>query len=102
MRLTGPVPIEDEEFASLSAGAFANYLVSGLAVLIIIWLALRSFKLVASVVAAVLMGLAITAAIGILLVGAFNPISLAFAVLSVGLGADFAIQTLHPLPDGTP
>jgi hopanoid biosynthesis associated RND transporter like protein HpnN len=92
VRLTGPVPIEDKEFASLSAGAAANYLVSGLAVLVIIWLALRSFKLVASVTAAVLMGLAITAAIGLLLVGAFNPISLAFAVLSVGLGADFAIQ----------
>ena len=37
-------------------------------------------------------GLAITAAVGLLVVGAFNPISLAFAVLCVGLGADFAIQ----------
>jgi uncharacterized protein len=37
-------------------------------------------------------GLAITAAGGILMVGALNPISLAFAVLFVGLGADFAIQ----------
>jgi hopanoid biosynthesis associated RND transporter like protein HpnN len=34
----------------------------------------------------------ITAATGILLVGAFNPISIAFAVLFVGIGADFAIQ----------
>ena len=37
-------------------------------------------------------GLIVTAALGIVLVGGFNPISLAFAVLFVGLGADFAIQ----------
>ena len=33
-----------------------------------------------------------TAALGLLLAGSFNPISVAFAVLFVGLGADFAIQ----------
>src|SRR5229473_1612824 len=37
-------------------------------------------------------GLVVTAAIGLMLVGALNPISLAFGVLFVGLGADFAIQ----------
>ena len=40
----------------------------------------------------ILIGLVITAAAGLALVGAFNPISVAFAVLFVGLGADFAIQ----------
>jgi uncharacterized protein len=39
-----------------------------------------------------LVGLAVTAALGLMLVGALNPISVAFAVLCVGLGADFAIQ----------
>jgi uncharacterized protein len=37
-------------------------------------------------------GLAISAAAGLLLVGAFNLISIAFFVLFVGLGVDFAIQ----------
>ena len=37
-------------------------------------------------------GFAVTAAVGLLLVGAFNLISIAFAVLFVGLGADFGIQ----------
>ena len=37
-------------------------------------------------------GLALTAAAGLLVVGAFNLISVAFAVLFVGLGADFGIQ----------
>ena len=61
-------------------------------VLIILAIALRSIGLVAAVVVNLAVGLAITAAGGILMVGALNPISLAFAVLFVGLGADFAIQ----------
>ena len=37
-------------------------------------------------------GLAITAALGLMMVGALNMISVAFAVLFVGLGVDFGIQ----------
>jgi hopanoid biosynthesis associated RND transporter like protein HpnN len=37
-------------------------------------------------------GLVITAALGLWMIGAFNPISIAFAVLFVGLGVDFGIQ----------
>ena len=61
-------------------------------VLVIIWIALRSIGLVAAVVVTLAAGLVMTAAAGIFMVGALNPISLAFAVLFVGLGADFAIQ----------
>ena len=92
VRLTGSVPIADDEFASLRDGAVLNGVVSGAIVLAILWLALRSIRLVAAVSATVLIGLAITAALGLWLVGALNPISVAFAVLFVGLGADFAIQ----------
>jgi hopanoid biosynthesis associated RND transporter like protein HpnN len=92
MRLTGPVPISDEEFASLQQGAVLNGVLSGLIVLAILWLALRSWRIVVPVGATVGVGLAVTAAVGILMVGALNPISVAFAVLFVGLGADFAIQ----------
>jgi uncharacterized protein len=92
VRLTGSVPIADDEFASLRDGAVLNGAISGAIVLIILWLALRSVRLVAAVAVTVLIGLAITAALGLRLVGALNPISVAFAVLFVGLGADFAIQ----------
>ena len=37
-------------------------------------------------------GLSITTAVGLMLVGSFNLISIAFAVLFVGLGVDFGIQ----------
>jgi hypothetical protein len=92
LRLTGPVPIVDQEFATLQQGALINGVVTAALVLAILWLALRSFKIVLAVSLTLGAGLAITAAVGLLIVGAFNPISLAFAVLCVGLGADFAIQ----------
>jgi len=92
VRLTGSIPIEDDELASLRDGAALNGVISGLIVLIILWLALRSIRLVAAVAVTVLIGLAVTAALGLRLVGALNPISVAFAVLFVGLGTDFAIQ----------
>jgi hopanoid biosynthesis associated RND transporter like protein HpnN len=92
LRLTGPVPIVEEEFASLQKGALINGVITAVCILLILWLALRSLKIVLAVSLTLGVGLAITAAAGLLIVGAFNPISLAFAVLCVGLGADFAIQ----------
>jgi uncharacterized protein len=90
--LTGPVIISDNEFAGVHEGIALNSAVTGAIVLIILWLALRSLRLVIAVAVNVGVGLLITAAGGLLMVGALNPISLAFAVLFVGLGADFAIQ----------
>ena len=90
--LTGPVPIADQEFASLRQGVWFNAAVTGGIILVVLWLALRSVRIVSAVVVTVLAGLLVTAALGLFLVGSFNPISVAFAFLFVGLGADFAIQ----------
>ncbi len=90
--LTGPVIISDKEFAGVHEGIVFNSVVTGVIILVILWLALRSLRLVGAVAVNLAAGLVITAAGGILMVGALNPISLAFAVLFVGLGADFAIQ----------
>ncbi|HZT24941.1 MAG TPA: MMPL family transporter [Pseudolabrys sp.] len=92
VRLTGSVPIADEEFATISEGALPNLLATAAVVLIILWLALRSARIIAAVFATVAIGLAITAAAGLMMVGALNPISVAFAVLFVGIGVDFGIQ----------
>jgi uncharacterized protein len=92
VRLTGPVPIENEEFATVREGAALNGAVTLAVVLLILWMALRSFRIILAVVIALFIGLAITAALGLLMVGALNMISVAFAVLFVGLGVDFGIQ----------
>ena len=90
--LTGAAPVNDDQFATLSNGAALNGAGTALAVLVILWLALRSPRIILAVVLSLLAGLAMTAAAGLLLVGAFNLISVAFAVLFIGLGADFGIQ----------
>jgi uncharacterized protein len=92
VRLTGPVAIADEEYATLEEGAFVNTAVTIVVVLTILWLALRSFGIILAVAVSLLVGLSITAAIGLAIVGAVNLISVAFAVLFIGLGVDFGIQ----------
>ena len=92
VRITGQVPISDEEFSTVADGFGLNGLITAIVVLIIIYSALRSLKIVAAVFATVVAGLAITFAAGLALVGALNLISIAFAVLFVGIGVDFGIQ----------
>ena len=92
VRYTGSVPIADEEFATIQDGALVNALVTIAVVLVILWLALRSKRIILAVFLTVGVGLAITAAAGLLMVGALNLISVAFAVLFVGIGVDFGIQ----------
>jgi hopanoid biosynthesis associated RND transporter like protein HpnN len=92
VRLTGTVPIQDEEFGTLKEGAGANAVGTLAVVLIILYLALRSPKIILAVVATTLVGLVVTAALGLWMTGALNPISVAFAVLFVGIGIDFSIQ----------
>jgi uncharacterized protein len=90
--LTGTIPLSDAQLATLQQGVALNGLITGIIILIVLWLALRSVRIVLAVVVTIFIGLVATAALGLLLAGAFNPISLAFAMLFVGLGADFAIQ----------
>jgi uncharacterized protein len=86
LRLTGPVVISDDEFATLREGALRNGIITAAIVLAILWLALRSLRIVAAVAVTVGVGLAVASALGLMLVGALNPLSVAFAVLFVGLG----------------
>jgi uncharacterized protein len=92
VRLTGPVAIQDEEFGTLKENVMRNTIGTVLVVLAILWLALKSPKIIFAVFISIFVGLVITAALGLWLVGALNPISIAFAVLFVGIGVDFGIQ----------
>jgi len=92
VRLTGPVPLTDEEFATLADGAALNATAMLIAVGILLWIALRSLRLIAAIMASLAVGLIVTSAFGLLVFGTFNLISIAFAVLFVGLGVDFGIQ----------
>jgi len=90
--LTGEVPMNDDQFSVIRSSAVRDSLTALIGVLVILWLALRSFRLIAAVFFSLAVGLAATAALGLLMVGSFNLISIAFFVLFVGLGVDFGIQ----------
>ncbi|HEX9324348.1 MAG TPA: MMPL family transporter [Xanthobacteraceae bacterium] len=92
VRQTGLVPMGDDEFGTLKQNAGLNATAAIFAVLVILWLALRSFRIIFAVVLSISVGLAVSAAWGLFLVGALNLISVAFFVLFVGLGIDFGIQ----------
>lgn len=92
VRLTGPVPIANEEFSTVQDGAVVNGIGTILIVLVILWMALHSAKIIVAVFATLFVGLSITTAVGLMMVGSLNLLSIAFAVLFVGLGVDFGIQ----------
>jgi uncharacterized protein len=92
VRLTGPVALTDEEFATVKEGLLLNETITVAIVLLILWWALRSARIIFAVFANLVIGLSITAALGMMMVSALNLISVYFAVLFVGLGVDFGIQ----------
>ena len=92
VNLTGQVPMDDQQFSVIRHSALADTLTATLGVVIVLWLALRSWKIIVAVCFSLAVGLAATAALGLAMVGSFNLISIAFFVLFVGLGVDFGIQ----------
>lgn len=92
VRLTGQAAIEGEALKSVSKGAALGTGLALLAVALILLFALRSLRLVVAALVALLAGLTITAAFAALAVGTLNLISVAFAMLYIGLGIDYAIH----------
>ena len=92
VRLTGPVPIANEEYATVQDGAIVNGIGTILVVLVILWMALHSTKIISAVFLNLFIGLSLTTAVGLMMVGSLNLLSIAFAVLFIGLGVDFGIQ----------
>ncbi len=104
LRLTGEIPLSDEEFAGVTQGAAGETALSILLVVVLLWLGLRAFRLIFAIVVTLAAGLVLTAAFAAAAVGSLNVISVAFAVLFIGISVDFGIQftmryraTLHDL-----
>ena len=92
VRLTGTVPLQDEEFASLADRAALIGVLALTAIACMLWLAVRSPRLIGVIITTMLIGLVTAAAIGLAVFQRFNVISVAFIPLFVGLGIDFGIQ----------
>jgi hopanoid biosynthesis associated RND transporter like protein HpnN len=91
-RLTGSVVLQTEELDAVRGQAAMAGLASFLLVSAILFLALRSLRLILATLLTLAMGLACTAGFAALAIGHLNMISVTFAVLFIGLGVDFGIH----------
>ena len=92
IRITGPAAIKTEELTSVTKGAATAGMISLILVAFLLISGLRSLKLVASALITLIVGLIWTASFATMAIGFLNLISVAFAVLFIGLGIDFGIH----------
>lgn len=92
VRLTGSVVLSDEELRSVSRGMGLSVIIAFCLVAVILIAGLRSIWLVLSTLITLVTGLIYTAWFATVTVGELNLISVAFAILYIGLGVDFAIH----------
>lgn len=91
VRLTGSKALEHEELKQAFTGGLKAFMIGLLMVAVLLYLGLRSLRLVASAVITLLFGLLLTGTFAAAAVGHLNLISIAFSVLYVGLGIDYAL-----------
>ena len=95
--VTGNPALRSDELKSVSQGIGLAFLISFILVGFILIYALRSFALAACVLMTLIISILITAGFAALIYGQLNLVSVAFTVLMVGLGVDFAIHLLMHL-----
>jgi hopanoid biosynthesis associated RND transporter like protein HpnN len=92
VRLTGQIPLADEEFATVAEGTGIAGIMSIVLVTLLLLLALGSLRVVGATLITLLVGLVLTVGWAAISVHELNLISVAFAVMFVGIAVDFAIQ----------
>ncbi len=92
VRMTGDVALAYEEMGLVETQARAAGVASFLMVAALLFFALRSVRVVLAALASLVVGLVLTGAFAALTIGYLNLISVAFAVLFIGLGIDFGLH----------
>ena len=92
IRLTGATVLAHEEMLSVMKGTKTAIVLALALVTVIMLVGLGSARLALFTVISLVTGLLFTAAFATLTIGELNLISVAFAVLYIGLGVDFAIH----------
>jgi len=91
VRLTGTVAMEHEEIQTAFSGAGIAAFLALCVSAFLLWFALRSVRLVLATVISLAYGLLLTTAFAAISIGHLNLISVAFGVLYIGLGLDYAL-----------
>lgn len=105
--ITGEAKLSDEEFSTVAEGMVLGLGLSLALVTLWLILAVRSWRLILPILLTLIAGLLLTTGFAAIGVGTLNLISVAFAILFVGIAVDFAIQygvrfRSQVTDDGTP
>ena len=92
VRLTGQIPLNDEELATVAEGTSVSGVISVILVGILLFMALGSGRLVLAALLTLAVGFILTLGWATISIGELNMISVAFAVMFVGIAVDFSIQ----------
>jgi hopanoid biosynthesis associated RND transporter like protein HpnN len=92
IRITGGVALADDEFSSVAQGAAAGMVGSVLLITLWLFLAVHSWRLIVPILLTLGTGLVFTLTFAAVAVGTLNLVSVAFAILFIGIAVDFAIQ----------
>ncbi|MBU2853531.1 MMPL family transporter [Acidithiobacillus ferriphilus] len=90
--VTGGAVLDAEQLKTVSQGAAVSMALTLSLEIILLIIALRSLRLVSGVLIGLIAGMILTTAWALFFIGPFNLISVAFAILFIGLGVDFGIQ----------
>ncbi|MCP5180519.1 MAG: MMPL family transporter [Pseudomonadales bacterium] len=92
VRLTGEVPLANEEIGAALDGIGIAGSLSLVLLAVILGVGMRSARVIASIFAVLGVGVVWTLAFATLTVGSFNTLALVFVVMFFGLGVDFAVH----------
>ncbi|QNT77544.1 MMPL family transporter [Entomobacter blattae] len=92
IHITGQVQINDEEFSTVAQGMVSGLLVSFGLVSLWLFLAVKTWRVILPILFSLVMGLLFTTGFAAIWEGTLNLISVAFAILYIGIAVDFAIQ----------
>ncbi len=92
--ITGDPALRADELAAVTTGIETSFLISFLAVAILLLLCYRSIFISLTTLVALVITIVLTSAFAAAFIGELNLVSVAFTVLLVGLGLDFAIHLL--------
>jgi uncharacterized protein len=94
LRITGEAALAFDELNSAMLGAQDAGLLALAMVAVVLFFALKTAGAILAVLLSLILGIILTAAFAAFAVGHLNLISIAFAVLYIGLGVDYAIHFL--------
>lgn len=92
--ITGDPALRVEELESVTTGIGLSFLLSFILVSLLLYIAYRSIGLAVMTMISLIITLTLTSAFAAAFMGPLNLVSIAFTVLLIGLGLDFAIHLL--------